>query len=178
MKAFVEDSIELASVNMVSLAQKAGGSSASRESIGGVIYIVVEGCSQDDLEAALEDQELLAETRATAAAVAAAQTQAAWESAKAVLDAHQALEAVNCTFEIILPVLATINRVLLALNAGEAPEPDDELALVEAQVDLEPIAGMFSDPATSSDLTVLDKQGYISEMRARAAALRQQVSGQ
>jgi len=100
-----------------------------------------------------------------------------WEAAKQMVDAHQGLEAVNCTFELTLPVLAALARVVSALAIAKTPEAADVKALTGALADLKTLAATFSDPTLSSSLTVPTPLGYIAYQRKQAAALRQAVAG-
>ena len=59
-------------LDLAKLTKTAGGSSAWRELIDGETYIVVEGCEQAALEAALADKAVVADTTAREAATAKA----------------------------------------------------------------------------------------------------------
>ena len=178
MIAKIKDSEATTHLNLAKLAQAAGGSSAWRELIDGETYIVVEGCSQEALEAALLDQEVVADAQIRETAAVEAETRAAWEAAKEAVDAHQALEAANCTFELTLPALAALVRVVSPLAASKTPAPADVQALSDALADVEALETVFSDPALASSLTVPDPVGYITTQRTRAAELRQAVAGE
>ena len=93
------------------------------------------------------------------------------------MDAHQGLEAVNVTFELTLPALAALVRVVAALAASKTPTPADVQALTDALADVEALETVFSDPNLASSLTVPDPVGYITTQRERAAELRQAVAG-
>ena len=177
MQAKIIDSLATACLDLNRLAQTAGGTSAWRENIGGQTHIVVEGCSQEALELALADKEVVADAQVRTAATAEAQTKQAWDEAKQMVDTHQSLEAVNCTFEITVPVLAALVRVVSALAIAKTPETADVKALTDALANLKTLAATFSDPTLSSSLTVPTPLGYIAYQRKQAAALRQVVAG-
>jgi len=159
------------------LVKKAGGTYGWHEMIGGEQYFVVEDCSQEALELALVGKEVVADAKAREAATVEVLTKAAWEKAKAMVDAHQALEAVNCTFELTLPVLAALGRIVAALAIAKIPATADVKALTVALTNLDALATTFSDPVLSSSLTVPTPLGYIAYQRKQAAALRQVVAG-
>ena len=177
MQAKILDSPATAYLDLNRLAQVVKGSSAWRENIGGQTHIVVEGCSQEALDLALADKEVVADAKAREAATVEVLTKAAWEKAKAMVDAHQALEAVNCTFELTLPVLVSLVRAVSALAIAKIPATADVKALTVALTNLDALAATFSDPTLSSSLTVPTPLGYIAYQRKQAAALRQAVAG-
>jgi len=177
MSAKIKVTPEINFIDQAALAQKAGGSSAWRELIEGETYIVVEGCDQAALEAALVDPGVVADAQAREAASAEAETRAAWEAAKGAVDAHQALEAANVTFELTLPALAALVRVVAALAASQTPKPADLQTLTDALASVEALETVFSNPNLASSLTVPDPVGYITTQRTRAAELRQAVAG-
>ena len=178
MIAKIELTAEIAHINPALLAQAAGGSSVWQEVFGEKTYIVVEGCDQAALEAALTDPDVVANAQTREAAVVETENRAAWEAAKADhVDAHQGLEAVNCTFELTLPALAALVRVVSALAASKTPTLADVQALTDTLADVEALETVFSEPTLASSLTVPDPVGYITTQRERAAELRQAVAG-
>jgi len=160
------------------LAKKAGSlNGAYLKAEEGETYVCIDDVNQTALELALADKEVVADAKAREAATVEVLTKAAWEKAKAMVDAHQALEAVNCTFELTLPVLVSLVRAVSALAIAKTPEATDVKALTVALTNLDALAATFSDPTLSSSLTVPTPLGYIAYQRKQAAALRQVVAG-